>query len=52
MITGRTGHAEVARIHFNPKVINYDEVTSDLVAYPQPTTLNRQGNDVGTQYRP
>ena len=51
VITGRTGHAEVARIHFNPKVINYDELLQILWHTHNPTTLNRQGNDVGTQYR-
>tara|TARA_B100000963_G_scaffold281237_1_gene249730 strand:+ start:502 stop:1209 length:708 start_codon:yes stop_codon:yes gene_type:complete len=51
VITGKTGHAEVARIHFNPKVISYDELLQILWHTHNPTTLNRQGNDVGTQYR-
>ena len=52
MITGRTGHQEVARIHFNPKVINYDELLQILWHAHNPTTLEcKQGNDVGTQYR-
>ncbi len=49
--TGRTGHAEVARIHFDPKVISYENLLQVLWHTHNPTTLNRQGNDVGTQYR-
>lgn len=49
--SGRTGHAEVARIHFNPEVISYAELLEVLWHTHDPTTLNRQGNDVGTQYR-
>jgi peptide-methionine (S)-S-oxide reductase len=49
--TGRTGHAEVARIHFDPKVISYADLLQVLWHTHNPTTLNRQGNDVGTQYR-
>ena len=49
--TGRTGHAEVARIHFDPKVISYEDLLQVLWHTHNPTTLNRQGNDVGTQYR-
>ena len=49
--TGRTGHAEVARIHFDPKVISYKDLLQVLWHTHNPTTLNRQGNDVGTQYR-
>ncbi|MAL17002.1 MAG: peptide-methionine (S)-S-oxide reductase [Balneola sp.] len=49
--SGRTGHAEVARIHFDPNVISYEELLEVLWHTHNPTTLNRQGNDVGTQYR-
>ena len=49
--TGRTGHAEVARIHFDPKVISYEDLLQVLWHTHNPTTLNRQGNDIGTQYR-
>lgn len=49
--TGRTGHAEVCRIIFDPKVISYGELLDVFWHTHDPTTLNRQGNDVGTQYR-
>jgi peptide-methionine (S)-S-oxide reductase len=49
--TGMTGHAEVAQITFNPEVISFDELLEVFWATHDPTTLNRQGNDVGTQYR-
>ncbi|GAB5407742.1 MAG: peptide-methionine (S)-S-oxide reductase MsrA [Balneolaceae bacterium] len=49
--TGRTGHAEVARIHFDPEVITYEQLLTVLWHTHNPTTLNRQGNDVGTMYR-
>ncbi|MEX0720289.1 MAG: peptide-methionine (S)-S-oxide reductase MsrA [Balneolaceae bacterium] len=49
--SGKTGHAEVARIRFNPDVISYEELLEVLWHTHNPTTLNRQGNDVGTQYR-
>jgi peptide-methionine (S)-S-oxide reductase len=49
--TGRTGHAEVAQITFNPTVISYKEILQIFFAVHDPTTLNRQGADVGTQYR-
>lgn len=48
---GNTGHAEVIRVIFDPKVINYDLIIELFWAAHDPTTLNRQGNDVGTQYR-
>lgn len=46
-----TGHAEVAQIVFDPKVISYDELLEIFWKTHDPTTLNRQGNDVGPQYR-
>lgn len=49
--TGTTGHAEVAQIHFDPSVISYEELLEVFWFVHDPTTLNRQGNDVGTQYR-
>lgn len=49
--TGQTGHAEVARIVFDPSVISYDELLEIFWKTHDPTTLNRQGADVGTQYR-
>lgn len=49
--TGRTGHAEVAQIVFNPAVISYEELLEVFWQTHDPTTLNRQGNDIGTQYR-
>jgi peptide-methionine (S)-S-oxide reductase len=49
--TGRTGHAEAAQIYFDPKVIIYREILEIYFAMHDPTSLNRQGADVGTQYR-
>lgn len=49
--TGTTGHAEVAQIHFDPAVLSLRELLEIFFAVHDPTTLNRQGNDVGTQYR-
>jgi peptide-methionine (S)-S-oxide reductase len=49
--TGTTGHAEVVRISFDPRVITYEEILEIFFATHDPTTLNRQGADVGTQYR-
>lgn len=51
VITGKTGHAEVARVEFNPSVISYEELLEVFWHTHDPTTLNRQGADVGTQYR-
>lgn len=49
--TGETGHAEVIRIEYNPDVISYKELLEVFWKTHDPTTLNRQGADVGTQYR-
>ncbi|MFW9870796.1 MAG: peptide-methionine (S)-S-oxide reductase MsrA, partial [Candidatus Thorarchaeota archaeon] len=49
--TGRTGHAEVCQIQFDPEQISYEEILEVFFNTHDPTTLNRQGNDVGTQYR-
>ena len=49
--TGRTGHAEVVQVAFNPDVLTYQELLEVFFAIHDPTTLNRQGADVGTQYR-
>ena len=49
--TGTTGHAEAIQIKYDPSVINYRELLDIFFYTHDPTTLNRQGNDVGTQYR-
>ena len=49
--SGTTGHAEVARITFNPAEISFNQLLEIFWRAHNPTTLNRQGNDVGTQYR-
>ena len=49
--TGNTGHAEVIQVTFNPEIISYKELLEVFWQTHDPTTLNRQGNDVGSQYR-
>ncbi len=49
--SGRTGHAEGIKIEFDPTIISFQELLEVFFATHDPTTLNRQGNDVGTQYR-
>ena len=49
--SGTTGHAEVVQINFDPGVVTYDQLLEVFFAIHDPTTLNRQGADVGSQYR-
>lgn len=49
--TGTTGHAEVIKLKFDPKIVTFQEILEVFWTIHDPTTLNRQGNDIGTQYR-
>ena len=48
---GQSGHAEVVQIEYDPEIISYEKIIDLFWSAHDPTTLNRQGNDVGTQYR-
>jgi peptide-methionine (S)-S-oxide reductase len=49
--SGATGHAEVVQVNFNPDEVSYEDLLGVFFTVHDPTSLNRQGNDVGTQYR-
>ncbi len=48
---GTTGHAEAVRVEYDPAIISFEEILTVFFGSHDPTTMNRQGNDVGTQYR-
>lgn len=49
--TGKTGHAETVQVYYDPSIISYETLVAAFFASMNPTELNRQGNDAGTQYR-
>ena len=49
--TGETDHAEVVKLSFNPNIISYEKIIEYFFEFHDPTTLNQQGPDIGTQYR-
>jgi len=51
VVAGESGHTEVTQITFNPEIISFEDLLEVFFTTHDPTTLNRQGNDVGTQYR-
>ncbi len=51
VVMGKTGHAEVSKVEYDPNKISFDDLLTVFFATHDPTTLNRQGNDTGTQYR-
>ncbi len=51
VVSGTTGHAEVAKVEFDPKLISFRDLLTVFFGTHDPTTFNRQGNDVGAQYR-
>jgi peptide-methionine (S)-S-oxide reductase len=49
--SGNTGHAEVVQITYDPNILSFEDILQVFFTFHDPTTLNRQGNDIGTQYR-